>query len=108
MTIEFGNWQLRPADSRNWQLWHLHIPAAVGRHEGGTEPRWMATGRFYQYDTIDNALLYAADQEVKAMDGTVCFMEYAALLRETLDGFEKSILTSLSDATGAQTTTRDQ
>lgn len=95
MIIEFGNWQLRPVDSRNWQLYHYHVPAAVGRHKGGTEPRWMETGRFYHYKSIDHALLYAADCDIKAMDGTVNFMEYVTLLRETLDGFEKSILTSL-------------
>lgn len=95
MVIEFGNWQLRETDDRNWQLWHKHVPAAVGRHKGGSEPKWMRTGRFYSYSTLDNALLYAADCDIKAMDGTVDFPEYVALLRETLDGFEKSILRTL-------------
>lgn len=102
MTIEFGDWQLRPVDTRNWQLWHRHVPAATGRNKGGTEPRWYPCGRFYSYGTIDSAVLYAADCEIKAMDGTCSFMEYVALLRETLDGFEKSILASVSGRTAAQ------
>lgn len=92
MVIEFGNWQLRPIDSNNWQLWHLR-ESTRGSNVGKVD--WHPEGRFYSYSTIDNALLYAADREIKAMDGTVNFMEYVTLLRETLDDFEKSILTSL-------------
>lgn len=98
MIIEFGNWQLRPVDARNWQLYHYHIPAAVGRHAGGTEPKWIGTGRFYHYKSIDHALLYAADCDIKATDGTANFVEYVELLRETLDGFEKSILRALESS----------
>lgn len=92
MVIEFGNWQLRPMDARNWQLWHWR-ESARGDDKG--KMGWHPEGRFYSYSTIDNALLYAADQEIKAMDGTAGFMEYVSLLRETLDGFEKSILQRL-------------
>lgn len=96
MVIEFGNWQLRPIDSHNWQLWHLREST---RWNNVGKVDWHPEGRFYSYSTIDNALLYAADREIKAMDGTVNFMEYAALLRETLDGFEKSILHALETST---------
>ena len=94
MVIEFGDWQLRPVDASNWQLWHYHEGQATGRHEA-SPASWRPMGRFYSYSTIDSAALYAADCDIKAMDGTVGFPEYVELLRETLDGFEKSILASL-------------
>lgn len=33
MVIEFGNWQLRPVDARNWQLWHYR----EGEYTGGVK-----------------------------------------------------------------------
>lgn len=92
MVIEFGNWQLRPVDSLNWQLWHYHA-MTTGKDKGTA--KWAPCGKFYSYSTLDNALLYAADCDIKAMDGTVDFPEYVSLLRETLDEFEKSILRGL-------------
>lgn len=95
MVIEFGDWQLRPVDSLNWQLWHRHAMTA-GKDKGTV--KFVACGKFYSYSTLDNALLYAADCDIKAMDGTVDFPEYVSLLRETLDGFEKSILRGLESS----------
>jgi len=92
MVIEFGNWQLRPVDASNWQLWHYR-EGEKGKSEGKMD--WFPEGRFYSYFTIDSAALYAADCDIKAMDGTANFVEYVELLRETLDSFEKSILRAL-------------
>lgn len=64
--IKFGNWMLIPVDSTNWELAHWHVAKAVGRHQGGTEPQWNRTGRFYQHNTFDLAIQYAADVELKA------------------------------------------
>lgn len=63
--IVFGDWMLAPLDSRNWELCHRHVAKAVGRHKGGTEPQWNRLGRFYQFNTFDLALQYAADEELK-------------------------------------------
>ena len=90
MVIEFGDWQLRPVDASNWQLWHHR----ESKKDAG-KMDWVPEGRFYSYSTIDSAALYAADCDIKAMDGTANFVEYVELLRETLDSFEKSILRAL-------------
>lgn len=95
MIIEFGDWQLRPVDASNWQLWHHHAMTA-GKDKGTA--KWAPCGKFYSYSTLDNALLYAADCDIKATDGTANFVEYVELLRETLDGFEKSILRALESS----------
>lgn len=95
MVIEFGNWQLRPVDARNWQLWHYR-EGEKGKSNGKMD--WFPEGRFYSYSTIDSAALYAADCDIKATDGTANFVEYVELLRETLDGFEKSILRALESS----------
>lgn len=51
--IEFGDWKLHPVDSRNWEL--------CKRGDSG----WRPLGRFYQFNTFDLALQYAADEELK-------------------------------------------
>jgi len=61
-----NEWKLVPLDDRNWELCHLHVAQPRGGREGGTEPRWYRCGRFYQYNTVDEAMLYVADQLVKA------------------------------------------
>jgi hypothetical protein len=66
--IVFGDWKLVPVDSRNWELCHRHVARATGRHKGGTRPQWNRLGRFYQCNTFDAAIQYAADCELK--DGT--------------------------------------
>ena len=48
------NWKLWPMDERNWELCTLA--------EGG---RWKPYGRYYQYNTIDEAMLYVIDQLAK-------------------------------------------
>lgn len=61
--IRFGNWELRPRDSRNWELYRLR---ASERGFGDGMKRWASEGRFYSYNTFDLALQYAADVELKA------------------------------------------
>lgn len=63
--IVFGDWKLVPVDSRNWELCHRHVARATGRHKGGTRPQWHRLGRFYQCNTFDAAIQYAADCELK-------------------------------------------
>ena len=47
------HWKLFPTDARNWELCEL------------TDRGWMHRGRFYQYNTIDEAMLYVIDQLAK-------------------------------------------
>ena len=60
-----NEWKLVPLDDRNWELCHLHVAQPRGGREGGTEPRWYRCGRFYQYNTMDEAMLYVIDQLAK-------------------------------------------
>jgi len=68
-------WKLHPMDDRNWELCQL------------TESGWRPYGRYYSYNTVDQALLYVADQLTKAK----CYDESLALVqaldqwRETVD-----------------------
>ena len=61
--IRFGDWELRPRDSRNWELYRLR---ASERGFGDGTARWASEGRYYSYGTFANAIRYAADCELKA------------------------------------------
>lgn len=61
--IVFGDWKLFPVDSRNWELCHRHETGGTGVGAGVT--KWHRLGRFYQFNTFDLALQYAADEELK-------------------------------------------
>lgn len=67
--IVFGDWKLFPVDSMNWELCHRHetkdTKRAVAAGTAG-QVRWNRTGRFYQHNTFDLAIQYAADVELKA------------------------------------------
>lgn len=65
MTIEFGRWRLVPVDRLNWEPCHWHA-ATRGKNEGVEQ--WNRLGRFYSWNTFGNALMFAADCELK--DGT--------------------------------------
>lgn len=67
MIIEFGRWRLVPVDKLNWELCHRHATTR-GKNEG-TE-QWHRLGRYYSYNTFANALVFAADQELRGEDGT--------------------------------------
>ena len=61
--IAFGDWKLFPVDARNWELCHRH---ANTRGDNKGVVQWNRLGRFYQFNTFDLALQYAADCELKA------------------------------------------
>ena len=60
--IVFGDWKLFPVDAHNWELCHRH---ANTRGESKGTVQWNRLGRFYQFNTFDLALQYAADEELK-------------------------------------------
>lgn len=109
MTIEFGNWRLVPVDRRNWELCHLHVSEARGRHGGGTEPTWHRLGRFYQHNTLAEALRYAVSRELMERNGDEATLIWDALHEyERIErGLAESLLASLSDATDAPWHVRD-
>ena len=92
--VVFGNWKLVPMDGENWELAHRHV-SARGKNKGHVQ--WNRVGRYYQYDTIENALRYAADHE--AMDGNSdeesaileALTEYGRITRELLDGVREAL-----------------
>lgn len=66
--LVFGRWKLFPVDASNWELCHLHetkgTPQAIAAGTAG-QVRWNRLGRYYQWNTIPSALLYAADCELR-------------------------------------------
>lgn len=95
--IQFGErWKLFPIDDRNWELCHLHANAdnAKSRKAGTAgQMRWNRCGRFYSYNTVVEALRYAADVELKAKcaEEAVAIAEAAEMLRQTFEGFGEAL-----------------
>jgi hypothetical protein len=62
------DWKLYPLDERNWELCHLcptkETPATKANGTAGVV-RWQRCGRFYSYNTIDEAMLYVIDALMK-------------------------------------------
>ena len=97
MVIEFGDWQLRPYDRLNWQLWHRHAtPDRPATRKAGTvgEVAWFPCGRYYSASTVPQALVYAADTEVRNLDEDAVYEIRDALdcYKRIVDGFTESIL----------------
>lgn len=92
--ITFGDWKLFPVDSRNWELCHRH---ANTRGESKGTVQWNRLGRFYQFNTFDLALRYAADCELKAeahgrvMELDDALLEYDRITRALVDGVRDAI-----------------
>lgn len=83
--IVFGRWKLNPMDARNWELCELR------------DGKWRPLGRFYQFNTFDLALQYAADCELKAkahgrqMEIEDALYQYRAIV----DGMKADVLAAL-------------
>lgn len=79
--IVFGDWKLVPVDARNWELCHRHaVSDTPTARKAGTvgNVQWNRLGRFYQFNTFDLALQYAADEELKGKaHGTVMELQDA-------------------------------
>ena len=50
-----AGWKLWPLDERNWELCKM-----------ADDGSWKPFGRYYSYNTIEEALLYVADNLLKA------------------------------------------
>ena len=93
MTLEFGRWRLEPMDSNNWELCHWH--AATRGKNAGTE-QWNRLGRYYQCNTFANAILYAADQEMRDGGKVVDIKEFIERYGETVRTLKKELADSLA------------
>jgi len=60
--ITWGDWKLIPVDDLNWELAHNHVNTK-GKNIG--RATWHRLGKYYQHNTIANALWYAADYDLK-------------------------------------------
>lgn len=90
MIIEFGRWQLRPSDSRNWQLYVRKRPDYRGKHlslatAGQKADIWASVDRYYQWNTIPNAIVYAASRDLMDKEGTVDALEFAREFEAMID-----------------------
>jgi hypothetical protein len=99
MIIEFGRWRLVPVDKLNWELCHWHA-ATRGKNEGVEQ--WNRLGRFYSWNTFGNALMFAADCELKERHGAEVaeIRDALAELRQTLHAFEVSFVQTCSIDSG--------
>lgn len=81
-------WKLYPIDEDLWELCHLHA-TSKGRDSGVT--KWHRCGRFYTHGTVNQALLYVADQLTRAK----CYDESLALV-QALDQW-REVVDALAD-----------
>lgn len=83
--IVFGEWKLFPVDDRNWELCALRDHA------------WRPLGRFYQFNTFDLALRYAADCELKAKahDAVMSLEDAIGEYHAIVDALKADVLAAL-------------
>ena len=93
--IVFGDWKLFPVDSRNWELCHRHETGGAGVGAGVT--KWHRLGRFYQFNTFDLALQYAADEELKDeyYDRATGLSDALAEYRAIVDGMSAAVIAAV-------------
>jgi hypothetical protein len=79
------DWKLYPIDERNWELCHRY---ASDHHKAkDNKPRWRRCGRYYSYNTIDQAMLYVVDQLIAdgCRDEALTLAQYAAGYRDIVE-----------------------
>lgn len=101
--IVFGNWKLFPVDANNWELCHWHAvgDSYMARKAGVVGmARWNRLGRFYQQTTFSNALLYAADCELKykTREQEMALLEAIDEYRAIIDVLKADLLASMKEA----------
>lgn len=93
------NWKLVPVDQRNWELCELRETASRQKsRESGTVGmvKWHRCGRYYSHNTIDCALLYVADNLMKAKcrDAALTLDAAVAEWKATIRELEQTVLES--------------
>ena len=88
-------WKLWPMDERNWELCRM-----------GDDGKWRPFGRYYSYNTVEEAILYVIDQlwksgsDEEARQLCVDLAGYRACVREvreTLAGVASSAMRAAGD-----------
>ena len=92
MIIEFGDWRLTPVDSLNWELCHRHV-ATRGKNEG--REQWNRMGRYYSYNTLPNAVLFAAEQEMREGDDVTSPEGFLRMWQETVDALKADVIAAV-------------
>lgn len=82
------HWKLVPLDERNWELCEFRQPQDTHGNPKDGEPSWYRCGRYYQYNTIDQAMLYVLDVLAK-QGATDQMLALASALRQWQDGVER-------------------
>lgn len=84
------DWMLIPIDSSNWELCHRHENVR-GKHAG--DLTWHHCGRYYQHSTIEQAVLYVADQlmKAKARDELLSLGAAMSLYRDICDQLAEAV-----------------
>ena len=92
--ITFGDWKLIPVEPLNWQLARRSVKVVDGKER----TRWNRVMRYYQYNTIADAFLFAADAEARERFGEeqIDITEYARWYEGLLDKYRNDISTYLS------------
>lgn len=92
MQIEFGRWRLVPVDSLNWELCHLH---AVTKGKNAGAEQWNRIGRYYSYNTLPNAVLFAAEQELREGGEVVQLRDALRVWQQTVDALKADLLAAI-------------
>ena len=92
--ITFGDWKLIPIEPTNWQLARRSVKVVDGKERTS----WRRVTRYYQYNTLADAFLFAADVESRERfgDEQIDIREYAMWYEGLLDKFRNDISTYLS------------
>lgn len=97
MIIEFGRWQLRPIDSRNWALATTEQWTKKASGKGkGTVPD---SAKYYQWPHIGYAIHYAASRDLMDKEGTATPWEAADELTRICDALLAQCCTALGNYT---------
>ena len=103
------NWKLVPVDQRNWELCNRHecADSAASRKSGNAgRVMWFRCGRFYSYNTVEEALLHVIDELWKSgcadgarelSAGLAGYRACVAEVRETLAGALSELMGAAGD-----------
>ena len=94
------NWKLFPVDSHNWELCErCEVLDNARSRDAGTvgTMRWRRCGRYYSHNTIDCALLYVADNLMKAKcrDAALTLDAAVAEWKATIRELERTVVSKV-------------
>jgi len=95
--IVFGDWKLIPMDANNWELAHRH---AVRRGDNEGRVQWNRLGKYYHEHTIQNAVRYAVDYELKQRyrENEATFTQFIRDYEELADSLTEKVREAVGKA----------